>query len=175
LFTKSEVDGKIEEIDRVTSMSDLDHKLREPVRMIYKEAPWITCYNYTDRIIGFFIVSPWHKDRALGEFERCAKELQVKDRKLPPAQHGRPLDSHVLLDAIFEKCAKAKIPIPCHGDGGSLYNAPARFGEMADTFPDVDVIMAHMGYWEQVGEAVTKEGTDLFLLALASVCASDVW
>jgi len=51
LFSNREVDGKIEEIDRVTSMSELDHKLRELVRMIYKQAAWITCHNYEEILL----------------------------------------------------------------------------------------------------------------------------
>jgi len=41
-------------------------------------------------------------------------------------------------------CADLGMPIICHG-ADQLYNHPYEFEEMARTFPEVTVIMAHMG------------------------------
>lgn len=112
--------------------------------------------KYPEQLIGFFVLNPWHKERALSEFDRCTELLKLKGLKLHPFLHSYPLSSHSLLDPIFEKCVRKKIPIICHGSGDSTFHTPSQFGEMAETFPEVPLIMAHMGFWQQTEDAIAK-------------------
>ncbi len=49
-FSNAEIDSKIEEIDKMTSMKDIDNGLRELNKMIYQEASWIFMYNFAESI-----------------------------------------------------------------------------------------------------------------------------
>jgi len=92
----------------------------------------------------------------LKEFDRCVDELHLQGLKLHPFLHSYPIDSHPLLDPIFEKCAKADIPILCHGEGDCAFTTPAQFAEMANSFSDVNLIMSHMGFWQLTDIAIEK-------------------
>jgi predicted TIM-barrel fold metal-dependent hydrolase len=131
----------VEDTDRIAGMNDY---VAESVK------------RFPDRLVGFFVLCPPHRERAINEFDRCIKDLGLKGLKLHPATHGYPMNSHSLVDPIFEKCAKARIPVICHGEGDHPFNVPAQFGDMADTFPEVKLIMAHMGWWQQVEDAIAK-------------------
>jgi len=112
--------------------------------------------KYPNRLIGFSYINPWHREHALKELERCVIKLGFKGLKLHPAIHHFPLNAHSLTDSIFEKCSKFKIPIISHGQGDCHNCTPAQFGDMAETFPDVPLIMAHMGFWQNTEDAINK-------------------
>jgi uncharacterized protein len=121
--------------------------------------------KYPDKLVGFFVLNPWHKERALREFDRCVSTLKLKGLKLHPFLHSYPVNSHSLMDPIFEKCSKARIPVICHGSGDSTFHTPSQFGDVADTFPEVTLIMAHMGFWQQIEDAIVqaKKHENLYL------------
>lgn len=108
--------------------------------------------RYPNRIIGFGCVSAWWRD-AKEEIRRCVEDLGLKGIKLHPFVHGYPLDEHEIVDPIFELCAKYRVPIISHGMGDNPFTMPIQFGEMAKTFPEVKLIMAHAGYMFSVGQA----------------------
>ncbi|MGD0329068.1 MAG: amidohydrolase family protein [Nitrososphaeria archaeon] len=112
--------------------------------------------KYPGRLIGFSLVNPWSREKAVKELERCVNKLGFKGLKLHPAIHHFSLNAHSLTDAIFEECSKLKIPIISHGQGDCPHCTPAQFGDMAETFPDVPLIMAHMGFWQNTEDAISK-------------------
>jgi predicted TIM-barrel fold metal-dependent hydrolase len=120
--------------------------------------------KYPDRLIGFCHINPWQRDQALEELDRCFNKLKLKGLKLHPSINHFPINAHSLTDQIFEKCAKYRVPIISHGQGDSPFCTPAQFGDMADTFPDVQLIMAHMGYWQNTEDAIfqIKKHDNLF-------------
>lgn len=120
--------------------------------------------QHPDRLIPYCAVNPWDKEEALQEIERCVKELNFKGLKLHPTIHGYHLADHVLLDPIFDLVEDLEIPIICHG-ASDLYNSPLEFAEMARAFPKVPLIMAHMGFFWSVEQAISlsKELPNLYL------------
>ncbi|MBA7528816.1 hypothetical protein ES705_21006 [subsurface metagenome] len=99
--------------------------------------------DYPDKFIGMIMVNPWHgdtKDKLREGFEAGFTGL-----KLHPYVDSFPLDYHELLDPIFKICEEYNAPIICHGSGDNPYSMPQQFEEMAKTFPNVVLIMAHMG------------------------------
>ncbi len=100
--------------------------------------------KYPDRLIGFVGVNAWEKNAA-ETVEKYVELYGAKGIKLHPLRNGYPLDNHKLTDPIFKKALKLGIPIICHGCD-EVFNNPYQFEEMARTFPEVNLIMAHGGF-----------------------------
>jgi predicted TIM-barrel fold metal-dependent hydrolase len=121
--------------------------------------------KYPNRLIGFALVDPQWGDDAVNELKRCVTKLGMKGLKLHPDITGYAIDNHALTDPIFEICTKYKLPIVSHAGGDNPRTMPLQFEEMAKTFPDVKIMMAHMGVWQSFEPArrVAKRNDNLFL------------
>ncbi len=108
--------------------------------------------EYPNRIIGFAVVNPWDFD-AEDELRRSLGELNLKGMKLNPIRHGFALDRHELVDPLFQICEEYKVPVLCHG-GSDLFTMPGKFEEMARSFPNVNIIIAHIGEPDAVDSAI---------------------
>jgi len=97
--------------------------------------------EYPDRLIPFMVVSP-RLSNAVDEIDRCA-ELGMKGIKLHPAVGEWRVGSHV-ADPIFRRAEKYNLPVKVHS-GSDPYSNPREIAEMAGRFPDVKIILAHMG------------------------------
>lgn len=119
--------------------------------------------KFPDKIIGFGCVNPW-VPTAIEELERSVTELGLKGLKLHPLLHGYAIDNHSLVDPIFEACEKLNIPIIAHG-AESLFTMPHAFEEMARTFPNVKLIMAHAGFMYSTDQGIraAKRNKNLYL------------
>ena len=128
----------------------------EPILVAYREFP--------DRLIPYCAVNPWHDGAAVDELKRCVEKWGFKGLKLHPTLNGFHLADHGLVDPIFAAAEKLEIPIIVHG-ASDLYNAPLEFAEMAATFPKVPLLMAHMGFFWLVDQAIklAKRHANLYL------------
>jgi|LSQX01.1.fsa_nt_gb predicted TIM-barrel fold metal-dependent hydrolase len=109
--------------------------------------------EFPNRLIGFACVNPW-ADNAIDEIERAVRRLHLKGLKLHPVLHGFAMDNHGVVDPIFKKCMELDIPIIAHGTGDNPFSMPHQFEEMARTFPDVTLIMAHAGFMQATDQAI---------------------
>ncbi len=98
---------------------------------------------YADRLIGYAAVNPWHANAA-NEVRRAVTEKGLRGLKLHPFLHAYSLTQHDLVDPVLRACRDLRIPVVVHG-AGEWSNMPLPFDEMARTFPDVTIVMAHMG------------------------------
>lgn len=119
--------------------------------------------KFPGRTIGFACINPWLPG-ALDELQRSVKQLGLKGLKLHPLLHGYAIDNHELVDAVFETCEKLSIPIIAHG-AESLFTMPHAFEEMARTFPNVKLVMAHAGFMYSSDQAIraAKRNKNLYL------------
>lgn len=108
--------------------------------------------EHPQRLIGFAVVNPWDYG-AEEELEHCFKDFDLYGLKLNPLRHGYALDRHEIMDPIFAICEKYHKPILVHGLSDP-FNMPGKFEEMAKTFPDVAIIMAHIGEPDAVDWAI---------------------
>lgn len=115
----------------------------EPIRDAHKEFP--------DRLIPYCAVNPWN-DNAVDEVRRCVETYGFKGLKLHPTIGGYHLSDPKLCDPLFAACEEYDIPIIAHG-ASDLYNCPPEFALMAERFPNVTLIMAHMGFFWSVDQA----------------------
>jgi predicted TIM-barrel fold metal-dependent hydrolase len=106
--------------------------------------------KYPEKLIGFLSVHPEQRD-ALGEVERCVFDLGMKGIKLAPNyQRFDPTATDAVR--VYEMANKLGLPIIFHQGTSPVRNAPLRYGhplvmdEIATRFPELRIIMAHMGH-----------------------------
>lgn len=109
--------------------------------------------EYPDRLIPYCCVDAWLAEKAVEEVRHCVEDLGFKGLKLHPTIHGYHLSDHGLVDPLFAAARDLHIPVIVHG-ASDLYNAPPEFAEMARAFPEVPVLMAHIGYFWSVDQAI---------------------
>lgn len=109
------------------------------------------------RLIPFCAVNPWDGAAAVEEIGRCVEEWGFVGLKLHPTLHGYRLADHGLMDPIFATARDLGIIVTSHG-ASDLYNNPREFAEMAGTFPDVPLMMVHMGYFWETDLAIEVSG-----------------
>lgn len=106
-----------------------------------------------ERLIPFCNVNPWHGAAAVEELRHCVEDLGFKGVKLHPTLQGYRLGDHGLVDPIFSAARDLGIVVTSHG-ASDLYNNPAEFAEMGRTFPDVPLLMVHMGMFWSIDHAI---------------------
>lgn len=123
-----------------------------------------TAYDeFPERLIPYCAVNAWVPGAA-DEVRRCVRDWGFKGLKLHPTLNGYHLSDPGLVNPLFEEADSLGIPIIVHG-ASDLYNSPPEFAEMARRFPRVKLLMAHMGYFWSVDQAIqyAKELPNLYL------------
>ena len=108
--------------------------------------------KFENRIFGYAVVNPWDYI-AEEELERCFRDLNLYGLKLNPLRHGFALDRHSIVDPLFGICERYDKPILVHGQS-DMFNMPGKFDEMAETFPNVKIILAHIGEPDAIDAAI---------------------
>lgn len=101
--------------------------------------------GYPDRLIGLAYISPQH-ECAQDELRRV-RDLGLSGIALNPKneQYSLSIGSHWFMDQIFGVCQEQKLIVLAEGWGDSHYSMPYQFRDVAWTFPDLVMILAHMG------------------------------
>ena len=109
---------------------------------------------HPDKLIGFMSVHP-EEDGVVGEMERCVHELGLRGVKLGPNyQDFDPLSKPAFL--VFETAQRLGLPIVFHQGTSPMRTAPLRYAhplvmdEVAIAFPELRIVMAHLGHPWQV-------------------------
>lgn len=142
-------------VDICMTCSQLEHIDNEYIAQKMEQFP--------DRLLGFAVINPW----AMGaeeELERCYKEFGMRGLKLNAVRYGFAADRHSLLDPVFEICSTYKAAVNAHAMS-DVFSIPAKWEEMARTFPDVPIILSHMGIPLMVESAfeVARRNKNIFL------------
>jgi uncharacterized protein len=113
---------------------------------------------HPDRLIGFMSVHPYDA-ACMDEIERCRVDLGLRGIKLGANyQNFDPLEARAL--AIYEQAQKHGLPMMFHQGTSPVRDAPIRLAypllmyEIAMRYPDLKIIMAHMGHPWQVESCV---------------------
>ncbi|MBC2714224.1 MAG: amidohydrolase [Desulfobacteraceae bacterium] len=148
------------------------------------------CYFYTfnqwlgkiqkenDNLICFGGVHPDDPDY-VAEFEKMENQYGLSGMKLVPCMQHFFLNDRRLFP-VYEKAEASGMPILVHtgGDpipGREVYGHPRDIDEVASTFPDLTIIMAHMGipFFEETKE-ILKKHKNVFTDIAFSVVYDDV-
>jgi predicted TIM-barrel fold metal-dependent hydrolase len=100
-----------------------------------------------ERIIGFLRVNPHLKEHALKSVKEGVKNQGFKGVKFHPRNEAFAINSEELSFPIAELASKLKVPILIHTGEPDTYGfaQPTLVGDLADSFPDVTLIIGHMG------------------------------
>jgi hypothetical protein len=100
--------------------------------------------EHKGRLAGFATANPWWGEWAVEELHRAFKELRLQGLKLHPALQGFRADDR-LVHPLIEEAVKHHAPIYIH-TGTPVYSLPLQVAELADTFPEAQIILGHMGF-----------------------------
>ena len=111
-----------------------------------------------DRFIGFASVDP-NVPGAPRQLEHAVKELGLRGLKLDPALQRFNMNDAERVYPLFQVCSELRIPVVMHCGlswaplGQAKYAHPLSVEEIVQTFPDLNIVLAHFG-WPWVNEAV---------------------
>lgn len=101
--------------------------------------------EYPDRLLPFARVNPNLRAQALKELDRCKTQYGFLGLKLHPLTEHFFASDVTLLRPIFERCVEWDWPVLFHS-GYYPTCQPAMFVPLAEAFPDVPIILAHLSY-----------------------------
>lgn len=99
--------------------------------------------RYPERTLGFAVINPWDIDGE-EELERCFRDYNFYGLKMNAIRFGYSADRHSVLDPYFDLCRKYKKCMVVHGQS-DMFSIPDKWAEMARSYPDVPVILFHIG------------------------------
>jgi len=121
--------------------------------------------KHPDRFIGFMGIDPQRGTRAIDELERGIK-MGLKGVKLWPITGFYPDNPEFY--PFYKRVEELGLPILCHTGScppGTYmkYNRPAFVDTVAVDFPNIKIIMAHIGVpWVSEAIAVAKKNDNVF-------------
>lgn len=153
-----------------TVILGLDYEYLFKGKVSYKEYNDIVksyTNEYPDRLIGFAGIDPRRGKEAIVELERCIEEFGFKGVKLWPLTGFYPDD--VQFYPFYERVEDLGVTILCHTGLGPTktylkYNRPMYVDTVAVDFPNINIIMAHMGDpWVNEAIAVAAKNPNVYL------------
>jgi uncharacterized protein len=118
------------------------------------------------RFLGCALINPHFGDDAVAELERAVNEWGFRAAKLMPSLHAVNLVG-TLAHATMRKARELRVPVTIHSGESPAH--PLEIGVLAEAFPDVPVIMDHMGYRNHTGAALSaaRRAPNLYLMTTA--------
>jgi predicted TIM-barrel fold metal-dependent hydrolase len=111
-----------------------------------------------DRLVAFFTIDP-RRPNGLEMFQRAVEDWKMRGLKLYPPTGFFPHDS--VCYPYYEKCLEYGIPVLFHtgilpAPLKSRFGQPMHLDDVAADFPDLSIIMAHVGLsaWHEALEVV---------------------
>jgi len=122
---------------------------------------------YPDQLIGFLSIRP-QDPGCLEEIERCVSDLNLRGIKLGPNyQNFDPLGDEATR--VYALAQELGLPIVFHAGTSPVqlatldYAHPRHFDQVATVFPDLRMVMAHMGHpWFATTIAVIRKHPNLY-------------
>jgi predicted TIM-barrel fold metal-dependent hydrolase len=93
--------------------------------------------------LGFAVINPWDM-QGEEELERCFSDYNFYGLKMNAIRFGYSADRHGILDPYFDICRKYRKCVVVHGQS-DMFSIPDKWAEMARTYPDVPVVLFHIG------------------------------
>lgn len=125
--------------------------------------------RYPNRFIGLYTVNPWD-DNAAAELEEALTNKGFKGLYMNPLRHGYMLCEHEVFYPLLEVCRKHNAVVWCYG-AAEVFSSPVFFGQIAEDFPDLNIIMGRMGlqYDNASAVAVAKNHKNIYLETSSSM------
>lgn len=119
--------------------------------------------QYPSRLFGFGIVDPWALD-CEEQLRRCFEEYHFKGLKINCLRHSVAADRWSMMEGHFRWCEKYHgiIIAHCMSD---MFSVPVRWERMAKRFPNVPIILSHIGvpYMSESAIKIAARNTNIYL------------
>jgi predicted TIM-barrel fold metal-dependent hydrolase len=102
-----------------------------------------TVMKYPKRLVGYVWPNP-HDQNALSQVKQALNEWGFRGVKLHPLFNAF-LPNDEIVYPIMEEAKKARVPVAIHS-GHPPFSLPWSIGELAEVYPDVCIVMLHMGH-----------------------------
>ncbi len=109
--------------------------------------------KFTERFIPCAVINPWLMD-AEEELEKCFHDYGFYGVKFSATRYNFSADREGLLDPLFELCRKYRKFVIVHGIA-DLFSMPDKWAIMAERFPDVPLLLNHIGVATMGERAIT--------------------
>jgi uncharacterized protein len=124
--------------------------------------------KYPDKFVGFAYVDP-RRPNYMDELVHAIEDLKLKGVKFGPIYNGVAL-SDPRMEPVCEYLQKRNLPLTMHMGTTFARNAPVELGRaihiepVAMKYPDLTMIMAHMGHpWYEEAIVVARKQPNVFL------------
>ncbi|HIC89347.1 MAG TPA: amidohydrolase [Anaerolineae bacterium] len=151
-------DGNIYGLPRLIAMADeaeIDLSVLMPLPDFRPRnrqmAEAVADFDQRERFILCCQVNPHFGLEAVDELEYCVSELGMRGLKLMPTYHGYAVHSP-LVDPVMEKARQLGIVVNIHS--GSANALPLQIAALASRYPEVPIVMDHMGYRYYLRDAI---------------------
>lgn len=162
--------GKVYDLPALESLMDeagIDRAVLMPPVVMKPDNRWLVeQIQGNSRFIPCALLNPHFGDKAVEELETGVREWGIQGLKLMPTKHGFHVARN-FAHPLMAKCAELGIPVSIHSEGG--YAHPLAIAALAQEFPEVPVIMDHMGYRYWVTDAIeaAKHVPNIYLATTA--------
>lgn len=131
--------------------------------------------KYPDKLVGCPFIAPYFQNEAADEVERALRNLKLKGYlKLHPTTGFYFPDSPVVYP-IMDKARKFKVPVFFHtGQMGLAFGRPMQFVGLAERYPDVKIIIGHIGHYLSADAVILAKKHENVLLESSYAWASTV-
>jgi len=116
----------------------------------------------SDRLLSFAFINPYEEQGGVPLLRQAVLDYGMKGLKLQPARHAYEIDGSNAVP-LMREARELGIPVMIHS--GTNYCLPWQIAMLARQFPEVPVIMDHMGWRYYVDGAidVAKDYSNIYL------------
>jgi len=100
--------------------------------------------QYPKKLVGLVWVNPHHSEEAAKLIEKAVMEWGFRGIKMHPLLDAFLPDQEIVYP-VMDLARKYRVPVLFHC-GHPPWSLPWHFGNLADVYPDVSIILGHMGH-----------------------------
>lgn len=131
-------------VDEMISIMDQNNIAISVIFSLPNELTLEAIKKYPNRLVGLVWVNPHKDNRALEEVDRAINKWGFKGIKMHPLIDSFLPDQDIVYP-IMDRARKYKLPVIFHC-GHPPWSLPWHFGNLAEVYPDVTIILGHMGH-----------------------------
>lgn len=99
---------------------------------------------YPEKLVGLVWVNPYYGEDAVKLIDKAVNRWGFRGIKMHPLLNAYLPDQDIVYP-IMDQARKYKVPVLFHC-GHPPWSLPWHFGNLADVYPDVPIILGHMGH-----------------------------